>query len=72
MSAFAPEGVVPPPPPWRPEGLAKGARNIIGHEERGRFLEEVGGESFKVAPGGSLSNTLVALGRPLDPGKGAL
>ena len=44
-------------------GLAKGARNIIGHEERGRFLEEVGGESFKVAPGGSLSNTLVALGR---------
>ncbi|KAG9452149.1 hypothetical protein H6P81_005053 [Aristolochia fimbriata] len=44
-------------------GIEKGTRKIINHEERGRILRAMDGQSYKAAAGGSLSNTLVALAR---------
>ncbi|XP_068649479.1 uncharacterized protein [Aristolochia californica] len=44
-------------------GIEKGTRKIINHEERGRLLRALDGQSYKAAAGGSLSNTLVALAR---------
>ncbi|CAI5524372.1 unnamed protein product [Closterium sp. Naga37s-1] len=43
--------------------LAKGARTLVDHEERGRVLRALDGCSYKLSAGGSLSNTLVALAR---------
>ncbi|CAI5975133.1 unnamed protein product [Closterium sp. NIES-64] len=43
--------------------LAKGARTLVDHEERGRALRALDGCSYKLSAGGSLSNTLVALAR---------
>ncbi|KAL7242861.1 hypothetical protein ACSBR1_015289 [Camellia fascicularis] len=44
-------------------GLEKGTRKLVNHEERGRVLRAMDGCSYKVAAGGSLSNSLVALAR---------
>jgi sugar/nucleoside kinase (ribokinase family) len=44
-------------------GLVKGSRKVVDHEERGRVLGALDGHSYKLAAGGSLSNTLVALAR---------
>ncbi|GAB4822062.1 hypothetical protein N2152v2_009108 [Parachlorella kessleri] len=41
----------------------KGARKIIGVEERTAVLEGLDGEAYQVCAGGSLSNTLMALAR---------
>jgi sugar/nucleoside kinase (ribokinase family) len=44
-------------------GLVKGSRKVVDHEERGSVLGALDGQSYKLAAGGSLSNTLVALAR---------
>jgi hypothetical protein len=44
-------------------GLVKGSRKVVDQEERGHVLGAVDGHSYKLAAGGSLSNTLVALAR---------
>lgn len=44
-------------------GLEKGKRKVVNHEERGKVLRALDGNSYKVSAGGSLSNTLVALAR---------
>ncbi|KAH8954768.1 hypothetical protein BDL97_08G098800 [Sphagnum fallax] len=43
--------------------LVKGSRKVVDHEERGQVLGALDGHSYKLAAGGSLSNTLVALAR---------
>lgn len=43
--------------------VEKGARKLISVEERAQILQRLDAGSYKVAAGGSLSNTLVALAR---------